>query len=223
MDRRWMYRCSRACAALVLALAAQAAQAAAEPQVVSNDEHHLTTIAPGVYTIRHKRAGEIGALAGNTTLIVGEREALVVDSTSAPSFARRDLEVFRQWTDKPIRWLVNTHWHGDHTYGNSAYAEQVPGIAIVAHRETPRLMQGYLTYFIGQNKKLPEVVGRILETGKTETGSELTKEELDEMRALQEVVEEWILVRVARGLDIPSLGGRRIRVRKPGGCRPGNP
>ena len=33
---------------------------------------------------------------------------------------------------------------------------------------------------------------------------------------LQEVIEEWILVRVARGLDVPSLGGRRIRVRKAG-------
>ena len=34
--------------------------------------------------------------------------------------------------------------------------------------------------------------------------------------ALQEVVEEWILVRVARGLDIPALGGLKIRVRKAG-------
>jgi predicted RNase H-like HicB family nuclease len=33
---------------------------------------------------------------------------------------------------------------------------------------------------------------------------------------LQEVVEEWILVRVARGLDVPALGGKRIRIRKAG-------
>ena len=33
---------------------------------------------------------------------------------------------------------------------------------------------------------------------------------------LEEVVEEWILVRVARGLDVPSVGGVRIRVRKAG-------
>ena len=40
---------------------------------------------------------------------------------------------------------------------------------------------------------------------------------LESCRAqLQEVVEEWILVRVARGLDIPSLGGRKIRIRKAG-------
>jgi predicted RNase H-like HicB family nuclease len=34
--------------------------------------------------------------------------------------------------------------------------------------------------------------------------------------ALQEVIEEWILVRVARGLDVPTLGGLKIRVRKAG-------
>jgi len=33
---------------------------------------------------------------------------------------------------------------------------------------------------------------------------------------LQEVVEEWVLVRVARGLDVPALGGNRIRIRKAG-------
>ena len=38
-------------------------------------------------------------------------------------------------------------------------------------------------------------------------------------RALQEVVEEWVLVRVARGLDVPALGTARIRVR----LRPGVP
>ena len=34
--------------------------------------------------------------------------------------------------------------------------------------------------------------------------------------SLQEVVEEWILVRVSRGLDVPSLGGVKIRIRKAG-------
>lgn len=44
-----------------------------------------------------------------------------------------------------------------------------------------------------------------------------TGRSLESCRAqLQEVVEEWILVRVARGLGIPALGGVRIRIRKAG-------
>lgn len=44
-----------------------------------------------------------------------------------------------------------------------------------------------------------------------------TGDSLEECReVLQEVIEEWILVRVARGLDVPSLGRAKIRVRKAG-------
>jgi predicted RNase H-like HicB family nuclease len=44
-----------------------------------------------------------------------------------------------------------------------------------------------------------------------------TGETLERCRAaLQEVIEEWVLVRVARGLDVPALGGLKIRVRKAG-------
>jgi predicted RNase H-like HicB family nuclease len=44
-----------------------------------------------------------------------------------------------------------------------------------------------------------------------------TGETLEACRAeLQEVIEEWVLVRVARGLSVPSVGGVRIRVRKAG-------
>ncbi len=47
----------------------------------------------------------------------------------------------------------------------------------------------------------------VISTGKT----------LEECRTtLQEVVEEWVLVRVSRGLAVPSLGGARIRIRKAG-------
>ena len=54
--------------------------------------------------------------------------------------------------------------------------------------------------------EVPGLAG-VIATGKT----------LEACRAeLQEVVEEWVLVRVARGLSVPSVGGVRIRVRKAG-------
>jgi predicted RNase H-like HicB family nuclease len=44
-----------------------------------------------------------------------------------------------------------------------------------------------------------------------------TASTLEECReTLQEVIEEWVLVRVSRGLDIPSVGGVKIRIRKAG-------
>lgn len=79
---------------------------------------------------------------GNTTVIVGSRDVLVVDSTRTSAAAQEDIAQIRGWTGsassggKPVRWLVNTHWHWDHNAGNADYRAAFPGVGIVAHRET---------------------------------------------------------------------------------------
>lgn len=103
----------------------------------------VTTVAPGVYMIRHKDAPN-GIPNGNTEVIIGEREVLVVDSCYLASEAKQDIAQIRAWTDKPVRYLVNTHWHNDHTMGNTTYAAAFPDVSIVAHSETRTMMKGYL-------------------------------------------------------------------------------
>lgn len=61
----------------------------------------------------------------NNGLIVGEREALVVDSGITPGVGRHIQDVAAELTDKPIRYLANTTYHGDHTFGNSAFGDEV--------------------------------------------------------------------------------------------------
>lgn len=151
-------------------------------QVVETDEHILTKVAEGIYAIRHRRAARIGALSGNTTVIIGERDVLVVDSGSLPSVARSDIALIKQWTNKPVRYLVNTHWHGDHTWGNGTYLDTIPGLTIIAHTETARLIQGYLPNFLQLNATGAELRKRILETGKDYDGTPLTEEMRTQIR-----------------------------------------
>ena len=99
-------------------------------------------IAEGVWVIRHPDAPD-GFPQGNTTVVAGDREALVVDAPYLPSAAKADLAEIRKLTQRPVRWLVNTHWHPDHTRGNAAYAAAVPGLSIVAHRRTLELLRRY--------------------------------------------------------------------------------
>lgn len=61
----------------------------------------------------------------NNGLIVGRDAALVVDSGITPGVARHIQEVAADLTDKPIRYLANTTYHGDHTFGNSAFGRDV--------------------------------------------------------------------------------------------------
>src|SRR5689334_15501628 len=102
--------------------------------VLTARDRKVTELAQGVYAIEHD--GSDGGPSGNTTVIIGGREVLVVDSCYAPSTARQDIAQIREWTPKPVRYLVITHFHNDHNNGNKAYLDAFPGLAIVAHEET---------------------------------------------------------------------------------------
>ena len=97
-------------------------------------------VAPGVYAILHDDAvhnypdGTTNWPHGNTGVVIGSREILVIDSDFYPSRAAADIALIRRISDKPIAYLVNTHWHGDHTHGNAVYTKRFPSLRIVSAR-----------------------------------------------------------------------------------------
>src|SRR5215472_12877010 len=95
----------------------------------------VTKLADGVYEIEHKDGS-----GGNTTVVIGERQVFVVDTCFLPSAAREDIAQIRQWTDKPVSFVLNTHFHNDHNLGNRAYMDAFPQLTIIAHVETKRDM-----------------------------------------------------------------------------------
>jgi glyoxylase-like metal-dependent hydrolase (beta-lactamase superfamily II) len=124
--------CSRlTVATLILLVGAGATRSGAQ------NERSMTQVAEGVYVIRHRTTPFEG---GNTTVIVGERDVLVIDACLFPYAAREDIAQIRTLTTKPVRYLLNTHWHNDHVMGNHEYAKAFPGLAIIAHAETRRDM-----------------------------------------------------------------------------------
>jgi cyclase len=136
-------------------------------------------IAEGIYTIRHKDAPDTFP-QGNTTVIIGDREVLVVDSCYLPSSALEDIAQIRQWTNKPVRYLVNTHWHFDHTMGNGTYWNAFPGLSIVAHVETAKQVAGYNPGWFERFPKRGDRMKQILESGKDGNGKVLSEGEKKE-------------------------------------------
>ncbi|MCH8153395.1 MAG: MBL fold metallo-hydrolase, partial [Planctomycetes bacterium] len=57
----------------------------------------------------------------NAGFVVGERGVLVIDAHFNGVMARQIQAAIRKVTDKPILYLVNTNYHGDHTFGNYAF------------------------------------------------------------------------------------------------------
>src|SRR5690348_10723393 len=72
-------------------------------------------LGPGVYALLANAIPK-----DNNGLIVGERAALVVDAGINGSVAKHILKLADQLTDRPVRYLANTTYHGDHTFGNYA-------------------------------------------------------------------------------------------------------
>ncbi|BDY26671.1 hypothetical protein hbim_00586 [Mycolicibacterium mageritense] len=77
-------------------------------------------LADGVYGLMANKLPK-----DNNGLVVGEKAALVIDSGITPSMGHHIQEVAAGITDRPIRYLANTTYHGDHTFGNVAFGEDV--------------------------------------------------------------------------------------------------
>jgi glyoxylase-like metal-dependent hydrolase (beta-lactamase superfamily II) len=83
--------------------------------------------------------------AGNVGLSVGEDGAFLIDDQFAPMTAKITAAV-RELTDQPIRYVLNTHWHGDHTGGNANFGRE--GYVIVAHDNVrTRMSQEHFSQF----------------------------------------------------------------------------
>lgn len=116
-----------------LTAAAWLALAAVAPPVHAQDrdavEIQTTQLAPGLYML-------VGR-GGNIAVSAGEDGVFLVDDQYAP-LTEKIRAAIREFSDGPIRFVLNTHWHGDHTGGNENLGEA--GALIVAHDNVRRRM-----------------------------------------------------------------------------------
>ena len=129
-------------AALALSAAAQESEGLVGPEGFIPPPLHpagaqLETkqLAPGVYALLSDKPP-----VDNSGFVVGERGVLVIDAHINGAMARQIQAAVRRVTNKPILYLVNTNFHGDHTFGNYAFPAET---RIVAHRETAERMRGF--------------------------------------------------------------------------------
>jgi len=120
---------SRVLSVCVVAGLLAAAVAAAQNQDFSKVEVSAQTLAPGISMLT-------GA-GGNIGVSVGDDGAFIIDDQFAPLTDKIKTAVAKL-TSKPIRFVINTHWHGDHTGGNENFG--TGGAVIIAHDNVRRRM-----------------------------------------------------------------------------------
>jgi glyoxylase-like metal-dependent hydrolase (beta-lactamase superfamily II) len=185
-------------------------------------------LADGVYAIIHDDATDQWP-HGNTGVVVSDDGVLVVDATYLPSRARGDIALIRRITDRPVRYLVNTHWHMDHTHGNEAYRDAFPGVTIVTERRTREFSELNTRYWSRYStapdsprrqalRELEEEQARGADsTGKAHTAEDKRRletvirqrnGELEELAKVRVVVADQVF----DGATTLWLGGRRVEL-----------
>ncbi len=76
----------------------------------------------------------------NTAIIESDDGAVIVDTHSKPSAARVIVDHLRDITPRPVRYVVNTHFHWDHWHGNEVYPAAYPGAEIITNQLTREAM-----------------------------------------------------------------------------------
>lgn len=90
----------------------------------------FTEVVPGVY--HAVGTGNLG-VGCNASVIVNADDVMVVDTNLSPGAAWALREELKAITPKPVRYVVNTHWHWDHAHGNQIYG---PDVTVISHEYT---------------------------------------------------------------------------------------
>ncbi|HEX5131443.1 MAG TPA: MBL fold metallo-hydrolase [Candidatus Krumholzibacteria bacterium] len=102
---------------------------------VSGKSYDIVTLADGVYGFVWSDPLK-DPIEGNALFVINPHDVLVVDTGILPGTARAMVAELEKLTDRPVRYVVNTHWHDDHVNGNQVYEDRWPGVEFIAHRNT---------------------------------------------------------------------------------------
>ncbi len=112
-------------------------------------------VAPGVFVHRGQHAVFNPANQGdisNPGFVVGEEAVAVIDTGGSPIVGRALKAAVTAVTDKPIRYVINTHMHPDHVFGNVAFAGE--GVTFAGHLKLERGMLARADRYLAINKEL---------------------------------------------------------------------
>ena len=163
-------------AAISVGFLASAAAAIAAPQPLQ-EPYAVNEVAPGVFV--HQGRYEIftprnSGDTSNAGFIIGRDGVAVIDTGGSPRVGAALLAAIRARTKLPIKYVINTHMHPDHVFGNVAFEGEKP--TFVGHAKLPRALAARAERYLAINK---ELLGDAFEGTRIVPPTELVKDRLE--------------------------------------------
>jgi cyclase len=92
--------------------------------------HRFEKVADGIYYATASGTMQVGA---NSPVFVTDTEAIIIDSETSPSAGRALVQDIKAFTDKPIKYVIDSHFHYDHLFGNQIFG---PDVQVIGHDHT---------------------------------------------------------------------------------------
>lgn len=152
-------------------------------------------LAEGVYAAIRKEPLGLWFEA-NVVFVINDDDVLVVDTNISHASAREVIAALRKLTPKPVRYVVNTHWHEDHIIGNQVWREAFPGVEFIGHASALKDLGA--TGAANRKQSVEGGPGLIklmrdsLEKNKSLAGGELTDEERAGYAETARLVERYV-------------------------------
>lgn len=129
--------------------------ACASPPLRAEETFKIKEIAPGVFV--HQGRYEIftprnSGDTSNAGFIIGNDAVAVIDTGGSPKVGEELLKAIRERTYLPIKYVINTHMHPDHVFGNVAFEKENP--TFVGHHKLPRALANRAERYLAINKEL---------------------------------------------------------------------
>ncbi|WP_237132685.1 MBL fold metallo-hydrolase [Pseudohongiella sp. O18] len=152
-----------AAVSLLALISISTAQDGSPTGAITTRTHTFTPIRDDIYHV--VGTGTVNVMS-HAMLIEGEHDLLVVDSHVTPNAGMALLDAIKSVSDKPVRYLVNTHYHFDHAHGNQVFPQEVE---IIGHPYTRQKLSGEL--------------GNVLEESTFLSFTESVPDQIENMRA----------------------------------------
>ena len=182
---------------------------------VTSGAHRFQRVADGVYYATSAGTMNVGA---NSPIILTTDEALIVDSSITPAAGRALAQDLKAITDKPIRYVVDSHYHYDHAFGNQVFDREAQ---VIGHQNTLIRMPGSMEQFTFLNsvKPVPERVAamreRIAKEADPQQKATLERQVAVALAYLEQVKETRVTVPNLTFTDSITItrGGREIQIK----------